>query len=56
MRAQAFPGEDPESLTPPEAIAEAVLPLVAMELDQSGSIFDFIDGRLQPRAPHRRST
>lgn len=31
MRARAFPGEDPESLKPPEAVAEAILALLQAE-------------------------
>lgn len=31
MRARAFPGEDPDSLKPPEAVAEAILALLQAE-------------------------
>ena len=36
MRAQAFPGEDPESLTPPEAITEAFVELASAECTRRG--------------------
>jgi NAD(P)-dependent dehydrogenase (short-subunit alcohol dehydrogenase family) len=49
MRAQAMPGEDPQTLTSPEAVAEAVLPLIGKELKQSGEIFDFYDGAVHKR-------
>jgi NAD(P)-dependent dehydrogenase (short-subunit alcohol dehydrogenase family) len=49
MRAQAMPGEDPLTLTSPEAVAEAVLPLIGKELKQSGEIFDFYDGAVHKR-------
>jgi NAD(P)-dependent dehydrogenase (short-subunit alcohol dehydrogenase family) len=49
MRAQAMPGEDPQTLPSAEAVAEAFLPLAGKELKQSGEIFDFQDGRIHPR-------
>ncbi len=36
MRAQAFPGEDPESLKPPEAITEAFVELAAADCTRQG--------------------
>jgi NAD(P)-dependent dehydrogenase (short-subunit alcohol dehydrogenase family) len=50
MRAQAMPGENPENLPPPDAVAEAFLPLASKELKDSGEIFDFHEGAI-----HRRS-
>jgi NAD(P)-dependent dehydrogenase (short-subunit alcohol dehydrogenase family) len=50
MRAQAMPGEDPETLPPPEAVAEAALWLVDPELKDTGRIFDFEQGTIRPRA------
>jgi NAD(P)-dependent dehydrogenase (short-subunit alcohol dehydrogenase family) len=50
MRAQAMPGENPENLPPPDAVAEAFLPLASKELKDSGEIFDFHAGAI-----HRRS-
>ena len=50
MRAQAMPGEDPETLPPPEAVAAAALSLVDPELKDTGRIFDFEQGTIRPRA------
>jgi NAD(P)-dependent dehydrogenase (short-subunit alcohol dehydrogenase family) len=49
MRAQAMPGEDPNSLPPPEAVAEAFLPLVLPSQMESGLIYDFDQGQLRQR-------
>jgi NAD(P)-dependent dehydrogenase (short-subunit alcohol dehydrogenase family) len=49
MRAQAMPGEDPNSLPPPEAVAEAFLPLVLPSQKESGLIYDFDQGQLRRR-------
>jgi NAD(P)-dependent dehydrogenase (short-subunit alcohol dehydrogenase family) len=49
MRAQAMPGEDPDSLPPPEAVAEAFLPLVLPSRKESGLIYDFDQGQLKQR-------
>jgi NAD(P)-dependent dehydrogenase (short-subunit alcohol dehydrogenase family) len=46
MRAQAMPGEDPQTLPPPEAVAAASLPLVCQQLKESGEIFAFRNGKL----------
>lgn len=50
MRAQAMPGEDPESLPDADAVAEAFLPLVSPELEETGEVFDYDDGRLRLRS------
>jgi NAD(P)-dependent dehydrogenase (short-subunit alcohol dehydrogenase family) len=49
MRAQAMPGEDPETLPEARAVAEAFLPLVGRDLAQSGAVFDFEGGSLRVR-------
>jgi NAD(P)-dependent dehydrogenase (short-subunit alcohol dehydrogenase family) len=49
MRAQAMPGEDPNSLPLPEAVAEAFLPLVLPSQKESGLIYDFDQGQLRQR-------
>jgi NAD(P)-dependent dehydrogenase (short-subunit alcohol dehydrogenase family) len=49
MRAQAMPGEDPDSLPPPEAVAEAFLPLALPSQKESGLIYDFDQGQLKQR-------
>jgi NAD(P)-dependent dehydrogenase (short-subunit alcohol dehydrogenase family) len=50
MRAIAMPGEDPETLPPPETLAAAALPLFAPALPDTGAVFDFRNGAI-----HRRS-
>jgi len=50
MRAQAFPGEDPETLPGPEELACAMLPLFSPQIEDNGAIFDFKDGQLRKRA------
>jgi NAD(P)-dependent dehydrogenase (short-subunit alcohol dehydrogenase family) len=49
MRAEAMPGEDPESLPPPEAVAAALLPLLDPALTVTGAIFDLRDGQFRER-------
>jgi NAD(P)-dependent dehydrogenase (short-subunit alcohol dehydrogenase family) len=50
MRAQAMPGEDPNSLTPPERVAEAMMPLILPELTESGAIFEYREGTVRKAA------
>ena len=38
LRAQAFPGEDPERLRPPEAVADAFVALASAECQRNGEI------------------
>jgi len=40
MRAEAMPGEDPQSITQPEEIAKYALDLCSSQLEQTGTIFD----------------
>lgn len=40
MRAQAMPGEDPETLPHPSEVAAKILPLASSELTETGLIFD----------------
>jgi len=49
MRAEAMPGEDPETLPPPEAVAAALLPLLDPALTVTGAIFDLRDGQFRER-------
>ena len=49
MRAQAMPGEDPDSLPPAEAVAEAFLPLVSPSQKESGLTYDFTQGQIKQR-------
>ncbi len=39
MRAEAFPGEDPETLKTPEAVTDLFVDLATPELEESGEIF-----------------
>ena len=38
MRAQAFPGEDPMTLPPPEALTDAFVELAAAECAKNGTV------------------
>jgi NAD(P)-dependent dehydrogenase (short-subunit alcohol dehydrogenase family) len=40
MRAEAMPGEDPETLQPPEAVVPGLLAMCAPSCDRQGGIFD----------------
>ena len=40
MRAEAFPGEDPESLRPPEAITESFVDLAAADCAKNGEVVE----------------
>lgn len=40
MRAQAMPGEDPDTLPHPSEVAAKILPLASPELTETGQIFD----------------
>ena len=42
MRAQAYPGEDPERLTQPEALTDLFIVMAAAEFDQNGKVIDFV--------------
>lgn len=45
MRAEAMPGEDPETLPTPREVAEAMLPLALPSLTETGGLFDVREGR-----------
>jgi NAD(P)-dependent dehydrogenase (short-subunit alcohol dehydrogenase family) len=49
LRAEAMPGEDPDTLPPPETIAAALLPLLDRALTVTGAVFDFRDGAFRKR-------
>ena len=38
MRAAAFPGEDPQTLKPPEAVTDAALALALPDCEQHGEV------------------
>lgn len=47
MRAQAMPGEDPETLPPPEELAPHILRMLAAEYAGNGELYDFRSGTTQ---------
>ena len=52
MRAEAMPGEDPETLKTPEELAPHLVRLASPDWAESGKIFDFPQGKvLTPQAP-----
>ncbi|MTW17291.1 SDR family NAD(P)-dependent oxidoreductase [Rhodoplanes serenus] len=46
MRAQLMPGEDPQTVQPPEEAAAAILPLCLPTFQETGRLFDVRAGRL----------
>jgi hypothetical protein len=40
MRAQAMPGEDPETISHPSEIAQSILYLTSQKLEENGQIYD----------------
>ncbi len=46
MRAEAMPGEDPDSLPPPEALDEAFIKLAEPGLTENGMMSDFETGQM----------
>lgn len=52
MRAEAMPGEDPESLRTPEELAPEIIKLALPSCDVHGAIYDFPSGKLlRPQSP-----
>lgn len=51
MRAQAVPGEDPQTLPHPSEVATALLPLCGPELTETGKLFVVREGRLKDYQP-----
>ncbi|MEN3791563.1 SDR family NAD(P)-dependent oxidoreductase [Fulvimarina sp. MAC3] len=45
MRAQAMPGEDPETLPSAGEVASKILPLALPDLDETGRLYDVREGR-----------
>jgi NAD(P)-dependent dehydrogenase (short-subunit alcohol dehydrogenase family) len=41
MRATVMPGEDPATLTPPEDVAELIVPMCAPEWSETGKLYDY---------------
>ncbi|WP_018857391.1 SDR family NAD(P)-dependent oxidoreductase [Rhizobium sp. 42MFCr.1] len=46
MRAQAVPGEDPETLPHPSEVAKAILPLVGPDVTETGKLFIVRENKL----------
>ncbi|MDL2404499.1 SDR family NAD(P)-dependent oxidoreductase [Rhizobium calliandrae] len=46
MRAQAMPGEDPETLPHPRDVAQAILPLAGPDVAETGKLFVVRDNKL----------
>jgi len=46
MRAQAMPGEDPETLPHPSEVAEKLLPLVGPEQTETGKLYQLREGKI----------
>ncbi|MBN8951026.1 MULTISPECIES: SDR family NAD(P)-dependent oxidoreductase [unclassified Rhizobium] len=46
MRAQAMPGEDPDTLPHPRAVAQAILPLVGPDVTETGKLFVVRENKL----------
>jgi NAD(P)-dependent dehydrogenase (short-subunit alcohol dehydrogenase family) len=46
MRAQAMPGEDPETLPPPAAIAPHIVRLLSPEFTENGQLYSVPEGRI----------
>lgn len=44
MRAQAMPGEDPETLPQPEALVADVVRMLSPDFDETGTLFNFATG------------
>ena len=47
MRAQAMPGEDPETLPHPSEVAASILPLASPALTETGMLFDVREGQFK---------
>jgi NAD(P)-dependent dehydrogenase (short-subunit alcohol dehydrogenase family) len=48
MRAQAMPGEDPETLKPPEALVPDIVRMLSPDFAETGTVFDFRTGTSEP--------
>jgi NAD(P)-dependent dehydrogenase (short-subunit alcohol dehydrogenase family) len=47
MRAQAMPGEDPETLPHPSEVAARIVPLASAALSETGMLFDVREDRFK---------
>lgn len=48
MRAQAMPGEDPETLPLPEALVPDIVRMLSPDFDETGTVFDYPTRQLSP--------
>jgi len=48
MRAQAMPGEDPETVKPPETLLPDIIRMLSSDFTDSGTVFDFRTGTSEP--------
>ena len=48
MRAQGFPGEDPDKLTPPSAVAPALIDMLLPSYTRNGALFHFPSKETRP--------
>jgi len=48
MRAKAMPGEDPETLPPPAAVAPSLIDMIVPGYGENGMIYDFERSELRP--------
>lgn len=46
MRAQAMPGEDPDTLPHPREVAQAILPLMGADVTETGKLFVVRENKL----------
>jgi NAD(P)-dependent dehydrogenase (short-subunit alcohol dehydrogenase family) len=51
MRAQAMPGEDPETLPHPSEVAAKIMALASPALSETGMLFDVREGRFKQYVP-----
>jgi hypothetical protein len=47
MRAQSAPGEDPDTVPPPEAVVPDIVRMVAADHAKNGVLFDFPTNRTE---------
>ena len=46
MRAQAMPGEDPDTLNTPDVVAEAIVPMCLPSFTETGKVYSFVNKKL----------
>jgi NAD(P)-dependent dehydrogenase (short-subunit alcohol dehydrogenase family) len=48
MRAQAMPGENPDTVKPPEALAADIVRMLSPDFSETGTLFDFLSKEARP--------